>query len=59
MWMKSPNLDEKMHAYDWKVFLVQKMDECRNAMLHQILSDRPPGTFSKNKKGLVFTNRFQ
>jgi len=34
-----------------KDFLVQKMDElCRNAMLHQILSDRHLGTFSKSKK---------
>jgi len=33
-----------------KCFLFQKMDECRNAMLHQILSDRHPDTFSKSKK---------
>jgi len=26
------------------------MDECRNAMLHQILSDCHPDTFSKSKK---------
>jgi len=32
------------------------MDECRNVMLHQILSDRHPGTFSKSKrKGLLTT----
>jgi len=33
-----------------KCFLILKMDECRNAMLHQILSDRHPGTFSESKK---------
>ncbi len=33
-----------------KYFLVQKMDECRNTTLHQILSDCHLGTFSKSKK---------
>jgi len=32
------------------------MDECRNAMLHQILNDRHPGTFSKSKKKGLMTN---
>jgi len=52
--MKSPDMDEKVYEYDEKVFFFQKMDESRNAMLHQILSDRHPGTISKSKKkGLV------
>jgi len=33
-----------------KCFLVQKMDECRNIMLHQILSDRHVGSLSNSKK---------
>jgi len=39
-----------------KCFLAQKMDGCRNTLLHQILSDRHLGTFSKTKKkGLLKT----
>jgi len=38
--MKLLNLDDKVYKYD----------ECRNAMLHQILRDRHPSTFSKRKK---------
>jgi len=54
--MKSPNLDEKMYEYDWKVFFGQKMDECRKTMPHQILSDCHLNTFLENeKKGLLFT----
>jgi len=48
--MKLPDLDEKCMNMMKKCFLVQKMDECGNAMIHQILSDRHPGTFSKSKK---------
>jgi len=36
-----------------KCFLVQNMDECRNAMLHQILNDHYLGTFSKTEKRLI------
>jgi len=37
-----------------KCFLVQKMDRCRNTMLHQVISDCHPSTFSKNQqKGLA------
>jgi len=33
-----------------KCFLIQKMDGCRNAMLHQISGDHHLGTFLKTKK---------
>jgi len=40
-----------------KYFLVQNMDECINTMLHQLLSNRHVGTFSKSKKkGLLPTS---
>jgi len=41
----------KVHEYDSKVFFGPKMDERRNTMLHQILSDCHLNTFlrSKNK----------
>jgi len=47
--MNLPNLDEKVYEYNWKVIFGPK-DEWRNTMLHQILSDCHPGTFSKTKK---------
>jgi len=48
--MKLPNLDEKCMNLIENCFLVQKMDVWRNKMLHQILSDCHPGTFSKTKQ---------
>jgi len=43
-----------------KCFLVQNMDEYRNTMLHQILSDCHLGTLSKSKKkGLVHFNFYK
>jgi len=32
-----------------KYFWIQSEDECRNAMIHQILSNHHHGTFSKSK----------
>jgi len=49
IWMnKCMNLIEKC-------FLVYKMDGWINKMLHKILSDHHPRTFSKTKKGLLET----
>jgi len=39
-----------------KCFLVKKMDECRNTMLHQILSYCHVGTLSKSLKKRVDPN---
>jgi len=42
-------LKKYMHMTE-KCFLVQKIDKCRNGILHQILSDHHPGSFSGRKK---------
>jgi len=48
--MKSPNLDEKVHEFNGKVFWGSKMDEWRNTMLHQILRWLPFQHFPKKLK---------
>jgi len=57
--MKSPNFDEKVHEYNWKVFFgLKKMNECRNTMLYQILSNHHLGAFSKSEKKLDLSPLF-
>jgi len=50
MQMELPNLDGKCMNFIENCFLVQNMNECRNTMLHQILSDRRPSTLLESKK---------
>jgi len=50
--MKSQYLNTKVHQSNLKAAIVSKMNEFRNTLLHQNISDRHLGTFSKmTKKG--------